>query len=290
MKYRGLEIVAFIFMVLTLSSCSEIKIIENEQSLIVQEAKIEDLSNVEKIEIDTSITDVNLERVDSEFVEVKLETYDSGPKLSVSEGKVLRINAERESEGLIINVGFTRSPKLKISVPKTYNKSYDIELSTGDFNAEDIIADSFKSHSSTGDIYISKLEANNTEFISSTGDIAVDNLSSENISVDSSTGDVDFKNVEGNIIGESSTGDVTIEYVKFDYDLDYTVSTSDLKIKLNNDEADFNIDAEASVGDVQFDRILSEVFEKKDDEVKGIVGEGKNKLKLESSVGDIIIE
>lgn len=290
MKNRGLEIVVFIFMILTLSACSEIKIIENEQSPLIQEVKIEDLAKIEKIEIDASITDVELERVDDEFIKIELETYDSGPKLSVSEGKILRINAERESDGLIINVGFTKSPKLKISVPKTYNKSYDVDVSTGDFNAEHIVADDFKSQSSTGDIYISMLEANNTEFVSSTGDVEVGHLSSENISVDSSTGDVDLKNVEGNIIGESSTGDVTIEYVEFDYDLDYTVSVSDLRIKLNNDDADFNIDAKASVGDVKFDRILTEVFEKKDDEVKGIVGEGKNKLKLESSVGDIIVE
>lgn len=280
----------FMGIALLATSCSEIRIIEEEQEAIVEEHIVDEISEIEKIEIDASITDVEVQRTDEDLIRINLETYEKGPRLNVDTGKVLRIESKRKDSGAVISIGFRKSPKLKISVPKSYENSYEVDLSTGDFKSEDILADVFESDSSTGDIDISKLKAKKVEFESSTGDVEIDSISAENISIESSTGDIRLNKVEGNIIGESSTGDVNISYLKYDYDLEYTVSTSDLNIELNNDSPNFTIDAKASVGEVDCDIVLSEIIELEDDSIKGISGNGENKLKLKASVGDIEIK
>jgi len=288
-KYMNLSILLFFSIIFILTGCSEIKFIESEQSIKIESKLIELADGTEKIEIDSSISDVLIKTEDRKDISVKLETYKNGPELSVDLGDTIKIKSDRE-DTFKLNIGFSENSKMTIIIPEMYNRNLEIKVSTGDLIGESFELNKFNCISSTGDVYIDQLIANSVKLDSSTGDLDIKKLVSEKIEIQTSTGDVNLENVSGNIIGETSTGNVTISYKEYASDISYDLSTSDIELVLNNANPNFEIDAESSLGDVEFNIPLSEVLEKKANKVKGKVGKGLYIMKLDVSTGDIIIK
>lgn len=288
-NHRGLIIIIGI-MTIFLSACSEMKIIEEKQKTKIETEIVQIKKTMKKIEIDSQIADIIIKTEDREDIRIDLNTYEEGPMLNVENENELKITANQKENGIMINIGIQETPTLTIILPKFYSNDLKVVASTADLNANDLELENFELDSSTGDVNIKDIKAKKVEITSSTGDIEIDRIESDLLQIDTTTGDVELKNTKCNIIGKTSVGDITIEYNLYDYDLEYESSTGDIELILNNENASYTINAESNIGEIVAKIFLSEVIEKNDKVLKGTVGSGINKIKVKSSVGDIIIK
>jgi len=92
----------------------------------------------------------------------------------------------------------------------------------------------------------------------------------------------------GDLKSESSSGDTTVHYSDFDNNINMHSSSGRVLLKLPA-SAHFNLDASASSGDVTCDFPITVSGKKNDHKLQGTVVNGKNKISIDVSSGDINI-
>jgi lia operon protein LiaG len=232
--------------------------------------------DISRVEIDLSSSDVTVNSSDSDEITVELNG-----KISKKLKKKLKLDVQEK--GQTLKIGLTGEDQI----------IFNIGVLIVDTNVEVFIPqkiyDSIKIDTSSGDILIQDLKAKETIFETSSGDIIASNLYTEVNRFHSSSGEMELSNVTGDIEAKSSSGDMIIDYLNANGNLDAKTSSGDVNVTYQDEPNSLAIDFQGSSGegDVSLDGVNFE--EKSENAIRGMIGSGHFKLKVETSSGDFTL-
>ena len=239
-----------------------------------------DESNIEKIVVNTDISDVSVGITDAEKIII---TY--------GESKSIKINISVENGTLTIKekgsanwfdmlsfIHFGNNEfKVKILIPEKALGEISISSDTGDISLEDInVKGNIKLDTDTGDIFIKTKEA--------------DSVSYDDINIKTDTGDVTLTNVKtANLNVKVDTGDIELTNTLVDDILKINTSTGDVKV-VKSDAGEIEI--KTSTGDIEASFLTEKVFVTSSSTGDISVPESYQggKCKLTTSTGDITVK
>lgn len=147
-----------------------------------------------------------------------------------------------------------------------------LQASSGDITVNGTRSNTLDIQSSSGDIEMKNNEAKTADVKTSSGEIHSDDLVSDDIKMNTSSGDivVTAEEITGNVLLESSSGDIDVSYTK--------PATS------------MKVDYKSSSGDGTADLDVMNYSEKSEHRIAGESGDGKFKLTARTSSGDFTIK
>jgi lia operon protein LiaG len=258
----------------------------------VDEEKNSSLEGIDQLQIEGTSAEIHI--IPEERADVKAHLYGKIstkelPALSmVPSGNRLAIKLGDTHK---VNIGFFSSNlTLDIYVPKDYQGDLKVHSLSGDV----ALTDSLTLNSATfnllsGNATINNLNVKDFDFKSSSGDFLGENLVTESSRVDMLSGNMQLRNFQGDLEGDSSSGDVSVHYAIFKNQINMKMLSGNLDIDLPDDAA-FYLDANALSGEItcSFPITVNEKTER--NELKGTVKDGTHSIIVKSSSGDITIE
>lgn len=244
------------------------------------------LSQTEKIDIDLSSSDLEIIVEGEDQVTMTYRTYQRGPDLSLKQGKTLVIREENTSPFFI---HLNQTPKLILTLPLTYKKNLSITTASGDVDLVSLSLESLSLQLSSGDLNIKELISEDITIDLSSGDVLVEKTSASRITLKSSSGDVDLVDVEGEISGRSSSGDVTLQLTRLEQDLTYDLSSGSFDLQLEEKPENVRFDLSCSSGAIDLAYTLDHYDKEEDSKVQGQIGEPRYTIEVDTSSGDIDI-
>ncbi|MBR4343625.1 MAG: DUF4097 family beta strand repeat protein [Lachnospiraceae bacterium] len=262
------------------------------------------IESFDKLKVDLSTIDIFI-RTGKEYSVFYRVPEDSVPDIECKNG-TLKIEGKSKVSFFLFG-GFTSDEDeyIIVTVPEGSENAFesDIETSTGDIKLENGIYSYEKITSSTGDISLTGVNNDDEWKIdTSTGYLNIKNCTMKSLDSKSSTGDVaisgskiekryDAKLSTGDIQMDNtsmekiqvkgSTSDITFNNVQVD-DIDFDVTTGDIKLLLDGKNEDYSIKLHTSTGDMNIDGIE---YDGKNFESQ----KGSKNIKIETSTGDITI-
>ena len=239
-----------------------------------------DESNIEKIVVNTDISDVSVGITDAEKIII---TY--------GESKSIKINISVENGTLTIKekgsanwfdmlsfIHFGNNEfKVKILIPEKALGEISISSDTGDISLEDInVKGNIKLDTDTGDIFIKTKEA--------------DSVSYDDINIKTDTGDVTLTDVKtANLNVKVDTGDINLTNTLVDDILKINTSTGDVKVE-KSDAGEIEI--KTSTGDIEASFLTEKVFvtSSSTGDIRVPESYQGGKCKLTTSTGDITVK
>ncbi|CAG9610798.1 DUF4097 family beta strand repeat-containing protein [Pseudoneobacillus rhizosphaerae] len=229
--------------------------------------------DISRVKIDLSSSDVTVHSSDTDEITVEMNG-----KISKKLKKKLKLDVQEKSKTL--KIGLAGEDQIK----------FNIGVLIVDTNVEVFlpqkIYDSIQIDTSSGDILIQDLKAKETIFDTSSGDIIARNMYTEVNRFHSSSGEMELSNVTGDIQAESSSGDMIIDYVNANGNLDAKTSSGDVSVTYRNEPNSLAIDFQGSSGEGEVSLKAVSYEEKSENSIRGVIGEGFYKLKVETSSGD----
>lgn len=201
-------------------------------------------------------------------------------------GNALEITVESDDSWL--SFGFD-SLKLDVYIPEKYAEQLELEVSSGNITIEGPFdLETLSTELSSGNTTIENVTAETFNHESSSGNLKGKDITTVKAAIDLNSGNVSLKNFSGEVDGETSSGNVTVEIEKFQNDFRWEASSGNIELTLPED-AGFNLNSHTSSGDVKT-MFPIEVTGEIDKELKGTVGSGENDIELHTSSGDIRIK
>jgi DUF4097 and DUF4098 domain-containing protein YvlB len=224
-----------------------------------------DGESIERVDIQIDNGSVNIFPADTKQVRVNLEGV-------VTEGEEPSFSVEREEGTLLIQVKekkrvfrmnlFSGSPELDIYLPEKKYESITAETDNGVFRAEDLIVNNIKAETDNGSI-------------------ALDRTTSETVHVRTSNGKIELNHVEGEVIGKSNNGAISLAVEDMDRDINLETDNGKITIQTKNEPTNAVIDARTGNGRIT-------VFGNTDWD--SMIGDGEHEIKLRTDNGGITIE
>jgi lia operon protein LiaG len=253
----------------------------------INEERSYDLDDIKNLDISVSSAEIRINVVNSNKLKVHLHGSTNGQKPFLDDkksGSSLKIEVKRKS-----NFGFSRSNLiLDIDLPKKYEHTLTMDSSSGDISISDLELEELKIDMSSGDLIIDELKVGKFIFDSSSGELTAKRLESSESRLDLSSGSVTIDKFAGNLDAKLSSGDIEISYSNFNDNITVDSSSGDISITLPSD-ANFELDSETSSGKIICDYPITISGGQDRDQLKGIVGNGGNRIHVEASSGDISI-
>ncbi|MEJ8553130.1 DUF4097 family beta strand repeat-containing protein [Tepidibacter sp. Z1-5] len=255
----------------------------------LDQEKVEKIDVINQISIEASSSDINI--IPEDRANIKAHFYGNvistfKPELETKiNGKELLIFVKRPKSYSIFNSDL----KLDIFVPKNYKENIDINSSSSNINIQnELTLNNLFIDVSSGDASLKDLNIKNLKYDSSSGTLIGDNIVTDSTCIDLSSGNVELNNFTGDLKGESSSGSVEVNYNIFDNNIDLDTSSGTVNIELP-DDAKFYLDAECSSGNIECGFPIMVRGKQEDNTLRGIVGNDKNKIIINTSSGDINI-
>ncbi len=206
--------------------------------------------NLKKLDINTYSGEIDLKDVSAKDI-----SFES------SSGKISADNIE--TDDLEMKTYSGNNDYKSINAEKVCFESSSGNMSLGTVNAKKIAGDTY-----SGNIAVDKLTSDDVNLEASSGKITLGDVIVKKIKCVTYSGDVAFNNAAlNNTQIETSSGNVILKLLE---------------------ESEFNLDAENSSGNIKCDFPLVNTGEGKH-QLKGVVGEGSNSIKIQTFSGDIEI-
>ncbi|MHB8065233.1 MAG: DUF4097 family beta strand repeat-containing protein [Ruminiclostridium sp.] len=167
------------------------------------------------------------------------------------------------------------------------NNIINIDSFSGNSIFESIKAEEILFENSSGNMSFGIAEAEKITGDTFSGNITAEKLKAEDADISTSSGKIDFKNATiKKIKSETFSGDITFNNATIN-DSDIDTSSGSVTIKLI-EGSEFALEADSSSGNVACDFPLN-IEKQGEHELKGVVGNAANKIKIDTFSGDIKI-
>jgi len=249
---------------------------------ITQTASLSSKS-VNEINIDCSSANVKLIPEDREDILVEFETYENGQELLTKEGKTTYIETKSKSKFQFFS---NTDYKLTVYIPKNYNESAKIDISSGSLTVDDFTFKDLTMDTSSGNINVNSTEAETISIDVSSGDIVFNDVVCEQLKTKVSSGNIELKKFEGKIKGKSSSGNLNVTYLEEMNDIDYSTSSGNISIDYSMD-INGKFDLACSSGKVDLSYDLDDYVTNKEKKIVGTKGDATYQVNLSVSSGNI---
>lgn len=232
--------------------------------------KVEKLSN---IKIDAISEDLKVIPTDSEDIKInfygriKGQNSKNDPKIFITNSNG-EFTAEVKYKNKIFNNISSSSRKIEIYIPKDFLGNVKLNAVSSDVLVHDFKFDNFTCQTVSGDIKLQNLDTNNSEIKTVSGDIQGDKFS----------GTANFK---------TTSGDIKINYSKFDNNINGSSVSGEINIQLP-EESQFNFDGKSVSGDLNCNFTGNKTRDDKR-HLEITVGSSKNSIELSTVSGDMNI-
>ena len=243
---------------------------KNISTVNLNETKSTKVDNITDISIDSSFVPIKVIPTDLKEIEVTLKgsiTGNVNPKLVMNTvNNKLEIKVENNKSSYSI---MNSNAVLTIKLPSDYKKHLKVVSSSADIFMKDLNIDTLSIVTSSGDMDLSNITANSISSTASSGDTTIDNISGKLLLI-SSSGDIELnlKNNNEFIEIESSSGDVDIYF---------------------NDDSNYSVSGKTSSGTIELPYKAS-IDNQNEKDFQITLGNGKNKIDIKTSSGDITLE
>ncbi|MFE4130840.1 DUF4097 family beta strand repeat-containing protein [Peribacillus sp. YIM B13482] len=216
------------------------------------------------------VTDVQVD-ADNAAVEI-IPTKDKDTRIElVSKGvdvSKLDFSADVEGKKLSIKLKDRHTSRFGFQIQSLHLKVYVPDKSYKSFVVE----------SDSGKLQISELKSEILNVESQNGRVELNDIITEKVKVKSANGRVDLNNVEGNLVGSSSNGEITLVTKDLDRMIDLESDNGKIMIKTENEPTNTTFNVHVDNGKVD---ILGKY------EGNTVIGKGENLVKLETNNGKI---
>jgi lia operon protein LiaG len=280
-------ITLLIILLLVSGSLSALGQNESGFSENVNEEQFYSLHDINNLSIDVSSADIRIKVINTNRLRVHLHGKVSGNKPYIENNQRadnLSVEIKRK-----FSFGFSSSSlTLDIEIPADYNKNLRLFSSSGDILIPNLEIENLEVELSSGDLHISSIEVNKFDYNSSSGELTADNIKSLSTKLKASSGSVEIDNFTGDLTANLSSGSLEVDFINFDNNIKVDNSSGDIIISLPS-EANFQLDADTSSGEINCDYAITINGKQKRNKLNGIVGSGGNIIHIEASSGDISI-
>ncbi len=285
----------------------------NMEKLNIDESKEHEISKIQKINIDVDSSDIKIILTKEDKVRAHFYgNYSSNsikgvPHLEIKEsGDALNIEIEHPKRILVFNINNSKY-QLDVYIPEKYANNIKINSEFGDVNIDELKVNEFICNTDSGNVSIKSLDSNKSRFETSFGHVNIDQLKgneficntdsgnvnikslhSKKSSFDSSFGNITVDNCLGEFNGKSDSGKYNVTFEKLQNDVNIETSFGNVKLKFP-ENPNFELDFRTSFGDFISDFPMNISGDICDKDVKGTVGKGGNKIKVETDSGDLEI-
>lgn len=263
---------------LILLSCGVI----NAKSVVIEEKL--SLNSVSSITINSDTGDVDLIQEDRKDIHVKLETTKDATKLIIEKGSNLKIRVKRPFLG--------RSPytaKLTVRIPSSFNKSLDLNTSSGDVTIPVLVLNNLKLHLSSGHFNGTDFNIDNAKISNSSGHINLDNSEIDTLKLQASSGHIKIDGYTGEIDGQSSSGNVDITLTDFADDIKFRLSSGRFTLQCPDSNIDAELNLRTSSGNIEVDFPVTINNNNTNKSLIATSGSGKYKIDVQNSSGNIVV-
>jgi lia operon protein LiaG len=264
-----------------------------KSNLNIDDVKTANIDGIKEIKITVSSTGINvIPTSDSEFKAhlngnvMSTSPYTKPDLECYASGSTLYVNVKNNTK---VTFGvFTSSLKLVIYIPSSYTNELQLSSSSGSMQVKDLKLNSLQCSASSGSTTIENVTADNFNYSSSSGSLTANGLTTKNSKLSSSSGSKRISGFTGNLNSTSSSGTTRVEYSSFDNDITISASSGSVEVNLPETAA-FYLDASASSGSIRSDFPVTVTGSSVKHQLKGVVGNDKNKVKISTSSGSIRI-
>lgn len=271
------------------------KIFNSEKnSYNINAEKSVSINEIKNININVSSAQINVIPYDSS--EVKAHFYgnvtssSSYPKPELefySEGGTIYINVKNKN---MMTFGFFNSNlKLDVNIPVAYTNNLSLNSSSESINISGLKLKNLSCNLSSGSTNIKQVSTDEFNYNSSSGSITAENLITKTSNLNSSSGSQRLIGFTGDLKASSSSGSIRSEYAYFDNNISINASSGSVTVKLP-ESSTFYLDAAASSGSIRSIFPFTVIGNNNRHELKGTVGNDKNKISIHTSSGSINIE
>jgi lia operon protein LiaG len=177
---------------------------------------------------------------------------------------------------------------ISITYPKTITFGLiNLDKLYLDVNVPDNFSKDIKVSTVSGDLNIGKLNIDNFNFKSSSGDLIAESLLAKNIIIEATSGDVSLNRVEGKIIADTTSGDVTAKLKSFNNDLSVKTVSGEVGLSLPGSSG-FKFKLGSVSGEIE-NEFGSKITFADGRNLEGIAGEGTFNIIIKTISGDIKI-
>lgn len=246
------------------------------------------IKDLENIDININAINTVIVQEDRKNIDIKLDTYEKGPKLKFSKNKTLSITSNSKTE--INNVYATPTPPtLTIKIPQKYNKNLSLRNSVGKIAISDLNLNNLLLNSTVGSISFKNIKSNMTNINTSVASITGSNIDSKKIFINTNVGSISIDGLKGEVFGSAITSPVFISLKEITNNFTFQTQTGSLDICLDKKAQNANILAQTSTGKINCNVPLSSTIENTSSYLNSIIGQGDHNINLKSSTGSINI-
>ncbi|NLU53251.1 MAG: DUF4097 domain-containing protein [Clostridiaceae bacterium] len=170
-----------------------------------------------------------------------------------------------------------------------YGEEIFLDTASGDIGIRECTAnDKFQAETMSGKINVENLACNKANVDSASGDIKLYSvLSSEKIVANSISGTIDIQAERGNILADTTSGDIKVRLKELEsFKANSTSGSVYLEIP---DTSDFNIDIETLSGSIQCRDFNLKRATSTKNKLQGTVGNGKGDIRIETTSGNVTV-
>lgn len=234
----------------------------------INEEKTAQLDDIDMINISSSFVDIKVTTEDRD--DVRIHYYGKMRTNVVPVLEVEKVSKELKVKLVTPNTNTYRVVEsdvvLEVFVPKSF--SHNISIT-----------------SSSADVYVKNLSLQNLSIATSSGDLELTNIISKLFTMSTSSGDILFEHCMGDYKITTSSGDIELDLIDENGNVEVTTSSGDLTILLG-DNANYSVKGTTSSGDVKSKGPIS-INKDKFGKFEATLGSGKNTMKITTSSGDI---
>ncbi|SHG54974.1 Putative adhesin [Ornithinibacillus halophilus] len=213
------------------------------------------VNKLNMLDIDTSSVNVKILIHEEQQIDVLLETYEDGPKLSVNDSKE-RVEISAKTERQISFSLFKNLPtcKMTVKLPRDIAAHWKVQTGSGKVTANGILADTVFFGANSGMVNISDVKANKLELKASSGRIIATNIKVDQLNYTVSSGVADFDSIYGDIQGSANSGAISMRNINSEI-LDVRASSGNINLE---DLQSKKVTAKANSGTIYINRIAVE--------------------------------
>lgn len=212
----------------------------------------------------------NVKSVSLNLSEIDVKTFSGHIEMGDVSTKTLRLDS---SSGEILTG--------RIQTNELTSKTF-----SGESEFEGIFAENTKISSSSGNIKIKSGEGGTVKCETFSGEISFENASVNNLDASCSSGEIYVTGMTGDVNAKTFSGDVEVGFAKMGRKVKAETSSGGVKVTLPSN-SQFELMADTLSGEVNCEFPIAMSNMKERNKLGGIVGNGENKLLLNTFSGDI---
>lgn len=241
------------------------------------------INNEEIMNIKVMADNTKVEILPSNDTSTKVEFSGDDSKYHLStdvEGTTLSIDVEYRQRKFINLDFFSSLSSLTVYVPEKVYDSLQLESDNGRITAETLQAKDINVKTNNGSIILEDIKSSAIIGEADNGRIELKDINSSTIQVKSDNGKIILEHVEGDILGETSNGSITL--VTQDLDRQIELETDNGKINIQTEKEPTNV-----IFDIKVDNGKVRMFGESNWD--SVIGNGDNLIKLTTNNGGITV-